>query len=34
MAIARTIALRCEGDLCADNHPDGGAVFELTLPRA
>ena len=32
LAIARTIAQRYGGDLRAENHPDGGAVFELTLP--
>lgn len=33
LPIARTIAQSYGGDIRASNHPDGGAVFELTLPR-
>jgi two-component system sensor histidine kinase BaeS len=32
LSIARKLALAHGGDLTASNHPDGGAVFELTLP--
>jgi two-component system sensor histidine kinase BaeS len=32
LSIARKIAQAHGGDLAADNHPDGGAVFTLNLP--
>lgn len=32
LAIAREIALAHRGDLKADNHPGGGAIFTLSLP--
>jgi len=34
LAIARRIADRHGGTLTASNHPDGGALFRLTLPRS
>jgi two-component system OmpR family sensor kinase len=34
LAIARDIARRHDGSLCAENRPGGGAVFELTLPAS
>jgi two-component system sensor histidine kinase HydH len=34
LAIARRIADRHGGTLVAANHPDGGALFRLTLPRS
>jgi two-component system sensor histidine kinase HydH len=34
LAIARRIADRHGGTLAASNHPDGGALFRLTLPRS
>jgi two-component system sensor histidine kinase HydH len=34
LAIARRLADRHGGTLTASNHPDGGAVFRLTLPRS
>ena len=34
LAIARRIADRHGGALTASNHPDGGALFLLTLPRS
>lgn len=34
LAIAREIALAHRGDLRAENRPDGGAVFILTIPAA
>jgi len=33
LAIARQLALAHGGSISAANHPDGGAVFTLTLPR-
>ncbi len=32
LSIARKIAQAHDGDLTADNHPEGGAVFTLSLP--
>ena len=32
LAISRNIARRFHGELRAENHPDGGAVFHLSLP--
>jgi signal transduction histidine kinase len=32
LSIARKIAQAHDGDLTAGNHPDGGAIFTLTLP--
>lgn len=32
LAISRSIAARLGGDLLAENHPEGGAVFRLVLP--
>jgi len=32
LSIARNLALAHGGDLSADNHPNGGAVFTLVLP--
>jgi len=32
LAIARNLARAHEGDLSAENHPDGGAIFTLRLP--
>ncbi len=34
LAISRGIAERFHGELTAENHPDGGAVFRLLLPAA
>ena len=34
LSIARKIALAHGGDLTAANHPEGGAVFTLSLPRS
>lgn len=34
LAISRGIAERFRGELTAENHPEGGAVFRLTLPAA
>jgi two-component system, LuxR family, sensor kinase FixL len=34
LAISRGIAERFRGELTAENHPDGGAIFRLTLPAA
>jgi two-component system sensor histidine kinase HydH len=34
LAIARRMADRHGGTLVASNHPDGGAMFRLTLPRS
>ena len=34
LAIARQIAQAHGGNLTADNHPLGGAIFTLTLPSA
>jgi PAS domain S-box-containing protein len=34
LAISRGIAERFHGELTAENHPDGGAVFRLILPAA
>jgi len=34
LAISRSIALRFHGQLGAENHPDGGAIFTLALPLA
>jgi len=32
LAISKKLALLMGGDLTAGNHPDGGAVFTLSLP--
>jgi signal transduction histidine kinase len=34
LTIAQTLSRSLGGDLLAANHPEGGAVFTLTLPRA
>jgi two-component system, LuxR family, sensor kinase FixL len=34
LAISRGIAERFRGELTAENHPEGGALFRLTLPTA
>ncbi len=34
LTIARTLSRSLGGEVTAANHPDGGAVFTLTLPRA
>ena len=34
LAISRGIAERFRGELTAENHPEGGALFRLTLPAA
>jgi two-component system, OmpR family, sensor histidine kinase BaeS len=34
LSIARSIAISHGGDMNASNHPQGGAVFELHLPRS
>jgi two-component system sensor histidine kinase KdpD len=33
LAIAKAVMLAQEGGISAANHPDGGAVFTLTLPK-
>jgi PAS domain S-box-containing protein len=34
LAISRNIAQRFRGDLRAENHPEGGAIFHLVLPTS
>lgn len=34
LALSRSIILRHKGTLCASNRPQGGALFEITLPQA
>ena len=34
LTIAQTLAQSLGGEMSAANHPEGGAVFTLTLPRS